>query len=170
MWSCARRCCCWFYVCRHDVRCWASKKTPFYIECWNIFSRFFFSSHSRCHPVPLPVLSQKKETHRQKYAENERTRKIMPYIASPIWINHHTSIFSLSLSPFVVAIVNIVKYVKVKLRRTYLKMNIKKRFLLLLPRCTYVLSSNYYIELKDVASCWFWVHRQRTNEEKHPDQ
>jgi len=87
----------------------------------------------------------------------------MPYIASPIWMYHYTWHVSLSFIPFVVAIVNIVKCVKVKLGRTYMKTNVKKKFLLLLLIFTCVLLSNYYIEMKDVASCWFCVHRQRTN-------
>jgi hypothetical protein len=61
--------------------------------------------------------------------------------------------YTLSFSPSDITIVNIVKCVKVKIERTYLKTSIKKRLLLLLPRYTYVLSSNYYIEMKDVASC-----------------
>jgi hypothetical protein len=47
----------------------------FYIECWNVFRRFFFSSHPSAHPIPLPVLSQKRKlTGRNTLITKERQK------------------------------------------------------------------------------------------------
>ncbi len=148
-WLCVRSCRCWFCICCHDVHCWVSKNRSFLYRMWQYFFLIFFSLTQVFLPIMLLVLSQKKLAERNSLTTKERPKSE----------KNNTWNVSLCLlfSPSVVAV---VKWVKVKLGRTYIRMNRRKRLLLwLLPRCVNLLLYDCYIKIKYVSlSCWFWIY------------
>jgi hypothetical protein len=89
-------------------------KLLFFISNVRMFFLIFFSSHSNAPPYSDACTSLKNnETSREmrwQRKNDKKSRKIMPYIASPVWIYDHAWMFLiLSFSSSIADIVNIVK-------------------------------------------------------------
>jgi hypothetical protein len=147
-------------------------KMLFFISNVGMVFLYFFFSHSRVQSdsVAFSITQKTKLLRRNSLTTKERQKPEQNntiHRFSCFNLCWHLKCFSISFSA---SVVTIVECVKVKLGRTHIKAKIKKRLFLPLSRCAYVPSCYSHIKIKEILLCWFWIHPQRTNEEKHPDQ
>jgi hypothetical protein len=115
-----------FFVRRYIIRFLVGKENArIYIGCWNCFFRFSF----KCLNLLCCLSSQRKnysaEKIRWQQKNNKNQRKVMPYIFSSVSFHEFSKFFSL--------LCVVIKYIKVKLRRTHIKMKISNIVLLRCP-------------------------------------